>query len=501
MLETLLSGDWTIGSNASSRTPGAGWVFLLSSVDLGTVVTIGTVAPATRRMLETIAARVVELDLGSDPPEPTGIDLVLVPAGRRAPPRWTGPDLGPRRWFFEEVDDAPAELLAIGTRIAAVWDERFVGAAPADDRVRRATLDQVSGARTRLMNRVRGRRLRTSLLVDAAGGGHGRLPEYLAAAMPDQEASATRPTDWLLTTSARYPSQKAVMRVYPTGAEVPSAVIKLPMDPLFNRWLDVEYCLLQAVRTGGDLVDRVPAPTAISRAGRRTLLVENAVPGVALERRDLHDTPGGARSQAMRFILALGAATRRSISGAEAADALDEVVVQFFRGYVVSPDEHRRIRALLTTIRRSASFPIVMQHGDPGAWNLLRRPDGGITFLDWEAGELAGVPLWDLLHLQRSWSLARSRRLRPSWQLASFHRAFLRQGGEARLIRGEIDEYVRGMEIDPTVVEPLFHLCWLARALKELSRLAPVATDRGQFRRVLGLTLRSREIPVLSDHW
>jgi hypothetical protein len=47
---------------------------------------------------------------------------------------------------------------------------------------------------------------------------------------------------------------------------------------------------------------------------------------------------------------------------------------------------------------RDRTIRAVIQHGDFAPWNIKVSPFGGWTVLDWERGELAGIPGWDWFH-------------------------------------------------------------------------------------------------------
>ena len=66
-----------------------------------------------------------------------------------------------------------------------------------------------------------------------------------------------------------------------------------------------------------------------------------------------------------------------------------------------------RDKARLGIAYAQAGTPVmVFQHGDPGVWNLLITPDGRPAFLDWEAAEHHGMPVWDLFYAARSVGIA-----------------------------------------------------------------------------------------------
>jgi hypothetical protein len=47
-----------------------------------------------------------------------------------------------------------------------------------------------------------------------------------------------------------------------------------------------------------------------------------------------------------------------------------------------------------------ATFHPVLYHGDFAPWNIKVQPDGSWRVLDWERGELTGMPCWDWFHCQ-----------------------------------------------------------------------------------------------------
>ena len=76
-------------------------------------------------------------------------------------------------------------------------------------------------------------------------------------------------------------------------------------------------------------------------------------------------------------------------------------------------------------MRSAERFPLVFQHGDPGPWNVLITSDGRPGFLDWEAAEPHGMPLWDLFHFLRSFGFQVSRAAGTRDPLRSFAEQFL----------------------------------------------------------------------------
>jgi hypothetical protein len=57
-----------------------------------------------------------------------------------------------------------------------------------------------------------------------------------------------------------------------------------------------------------------------------------------------------------------------------------------------------RLFRVIAESLREKSFQAALHHGDLAPWNIKVSPAGAWTVLDWERGELAGIPGWDWFH-------------------------------------------------------------------------------------------------------
>ena len=144
------------------------------------------------------------------------------------------------------------------------------------------------------------------------------------------------------------------------------------------------------------------------------------------------------------------------------------------------------------------TMPAVFQHGDPGIWNLLVDPRGRTVFLDWEAAERSGMPLWDILYLFRSYAIAASRRAGVRDRLDGASRHLLDASALSGRLVDAVDEVRRRIDLPNTAIEPLVYGCWLHRALKEATRLPPDGLQRGQFVRLIRRMLDRPAAPTLA---
>jgi aminoglycoside phosphotransferase (APT) family kinase protein len=124
-------------------------------------------------------------------------------------------------------------------------------------------------------------------------------------------------------------------------------------------------------------------------------------------------------------------------------------------------------------------------HGDPGTWNLLLTPDSRLGILDWEAAEPDGLPLWDLFHLLRSYATLASSSWLPHRSLRLARRQLVDGSTLTATFAASVAAYRDALGLPAEIVEPLYHLGWVHRAVKEASRLAPDRLPSGHYVRLL----------------
>jgi hypothetical protein len=337
---------------------------------------------------------------------------------------------------------------------------------------------------------VRDRVVRTALLRDETGSS-GTLPAYVRAAAA-RGGLDLQDRRWAMSAPGRYRSKKVVFFVFADDDTGPEHVVKLTRHPDLNHRLENEWDAL--TRLGELGIDGVPTPTFLDHHAGLALLGQRALAGVALrpalEARGVADA-----TTAAAWFEQLAATSVRHVPATEAAAALADLVDRFEHLYRPGPDERAQLRAHLRTVGDHPDpFPLVFQHGDPGAWNALTTPDGGLAFLDWEAADPYGMPLWDLLYFLRSYGVGAARATGgPRDALSAFTRVYLEGSVLAELLPATVGSYGARIGLDPRLVTPLYHLCWLHRAVKEATRLPAEQLGTGHYVRLLRHGLR-REV-------
>ena len=107
------------------------------------------------------------------------------------------------------------------------------------------------------------------------------------------------------------------------------------------------------------------------------------------------------------------------------------------------------------------------------------------------------MPLWDIFHFLRSFGLAISRRMGRSDPIRSFTEQVLADSDLSRLIAQATTRFCAVTALRTELVEPLFYLCWMHRALKEAPRLHPSRLDNGRYVNLLRRAIDERDAPGL----
>ena len=201
---------------------------------------------------------------------------------------------------------------------------------------------------------------------------------------------------------------------------------------------------------------------------------------------------------ATRWLVDLGERSARRVPALDVAAALADLHARWVALCQPPLAEADRLRAAVDAIgASSAPFPLVFQHGDPGTWNMFVADGDRVVFLDWENAEPDGMPLWDLLYLLRSQAVGVGRRAGTRRRLVAVERFMFERSPMSDLVVDAVARYVDRVGLDPSLVEPVFHLCWMHQALKEATRVTPAQVRGAHFNRLLRLGLERRSAPTL----
>jgi len=326
------------------------------------------------------------------------------------------------------------------------------------------------------------------LIGGSATSSSGQPPEYLCLVARDF-GIAIEEYRWGLSIPDAYASRKLVFHLVGPDAASPRYVVKMVSQPAYNSRLENEARALRRLEEMG-LADgtRIPRVHFSGRHAGLALVGESRIDGVPFRER----SDGGAEcphaAAAVETLFDLGRVSRRPGTGETALD-LEWLLGRFHEVYG-EPETVAFLRQHVATLSMTR-LPRVFQHGDPGIWNFLAT-NSSVALLDWEAAEPEGIPLWDLLYFLRSYGAMRARGRRAERDRNALEAILFGDSSLARWSRDVIRRYCREIDLDPSLIEPLFHVCWMHRAVKEASRIRPRERARGQYLGILQLGIEER---------
>ncbi len=492
--------DPGVGTNLKGNLSGGAWLHLLPALAGSRALIVGPPYPGDIPALTRAGFEVVQV-------ESPGDLATRLPPTDGSPPRF---DLIVVSTPLEGVSPALTEVLAAGGALIAFdlnpppapptgFSLRPVEFVSEGDRLRSAMVagdrltayDFRSNGRVARRQRLTPGRLPTRSTQGAilTSAGVPALPHVLTRLV--EEGALPPAPRWGMWARGDYNSQKILMFAYPPDGYRPEVAIKITRSPDANTRLANEYLALQILGELGH-VDQGRAPGALylSTAHGCCLCAETAVHGTPFDelsrpaRLDLLADAG-------HWLTDLGRSTMNIVPGSRLVDSLtpdlERFVTIFGQGV-----ESEALGGAMSELAACPSIPMVAQHGDAGAWNLLADSRGRTVFLDWESFRTTGPPLWDLLYLVRSFAARfHGRRRRRLRELAIDRHLFQGSRLTPHLAR-TIDRQVTALELDPALIEPLMLTGWMHRAVKEASRLTPARVGSSRYLRLIRRTIGTR---------
>lgn len=102
------------------------------------------------------------------------------------------------------------------------------------------------------------------------------------------------------------------------------------------------------------------------------------------------------------------------------------------------------------------------------------------------------MPLWDLFYFFRSYAVWAARRSGSRGTIEPVANALLGPSALQRVMIDAVDRSCERIGLDPALTWPLFVTCWMHRAVKESTRLAPQRLAAGSYVRLLRRCLQER---------
>lgn len=276
-----------------------------------------------------------------------------------------------------------------------------------------------------------------------------------------------------------YNTQKLLAFLAPPGATDPTIIVKATRDAAAGARLDNERDGLERLAALGDLTAaRTPRVRFSGSIAGRIVVGEEVMPGRTLRALGAADVADPRVADAIDWLTKLAAVSRLARPAGVVAGPLTELVDRWV--HLTDPEAalRRRIDADLARIGASESpIPTIVQHGDPGIWNLVSTAGGPVAFLDWENFEPAGLPGWDVAYLLRSavagspgtWRRVRDRL--SGGRAVAIARRFDRAAQPGGPVDRCLRRYAQAIDVEPGLAASIVRLGWVYQALKEATRL------------------------------
>ncbi|HMQ32428.1 MAG TPA: aminoglycoside phosphotransferase family protein [Chloroflexaceae bacterium] len=315
-------------------------------------------------------------------------------------------------------------------------------------------------------------------------------PRYLCelAAAAGADIGAMR---WGLVAPGDYASRKVLFFLINRETARLEYIVKMTRDQTLNHRLEAARNALTLLeRKGIGTAQTLPRVAFSGTHGGLAILGETAIDGRPFRQATQATADCPYAHAATDWLRKLAAATTTTATAEEAAARLEQLFTRFVELYRLAPSHKEFLAQQIATLRRDPHpFPLVFQHGDPGTWNMLATDRHQVAFLDWEAAEPQGMPLWDLFYFLRSYSIIVARAQGTHNNLKGFAQHFLGNTALNRMIGEAIARYRETIGLSATAIGPLFYTCWMHRALKEATRTAPAKLERGHYVNLLRLCI------------
>jgi aminoglycoside phosphotransferase len=298
-------------------------------------------------------------------------------------------------------------------------------------------------------------------------------PQRLSPTRLSLERLSLERLSWVAVTPRFRTSAHVVLLALAPGSREPVLVAKVSRLPGRSDALDREATSLRAVqaaRAGG--FDSVPRLVATDVVAGTHLLVETGVPGRPLDARMVRRRPDAWADALLAWTLELHDATAEPAGSARRA--YDRLIAaplhELERRLPPSSGLHGLIARTreLTAPLRDLELPLVLEHGDLSAPNLLASARGRLGVVDWELAESASLPAQDLLFALAYLAVARAGATSTGECVAAFRAAFF--GGDA-WARSYVARHAAAARLPREAVTPLFVACWSRYVAKRATRL------------------------------
>jgi hypothetical protein len=248
----------------------------------------------------------------------------------------------------------------------------------------------------------------------------------------------------------------------------PILFIRMMRKPENDCLLEEEYHLVESLIAFPALAAYLPELCFLGEVNGQRFVVERAVVGESLFRK----MPGRTCHFRNRFkshvnlsmncLIELACATKNRVSEAQLLGTVLQPLKEY---YVKAGGKILDLEPLIEKLLKNSKGCVetVVTHGDFSPKNLIMRPDGYCTVIDWETARMKGLPLIDLFYFLSRYAYlsGSSRREMKAQRIKAFYESS-RSG--AKIALQAVKQYCLQMKYNEGIIKPLFLLHFLYKA-------------------------------------
>ena len=269
-------------------------------------------------------------------------------------------------------------------------------------------------------------------------------------------------------------SGHVVFLIFHQGQKQPVLVAKMARLKGHVEQIDREVLNLQMLRANHSKINgSIPRIVACDMYQGYRFLLETALVGELMSPAVIRRLPEHRCELVIEWLWDIQPKVRRFSD----ADWFETIVERPFRQFEslfpLTAEEStllEQTKALVFPLKHT-TFPLVFEHGDLSHPNLFLLRDSSLGVVDWEMARADGVPMHDLYFFLSYIARAIST---MDDDTAVFRTAFFEPDAWTRPY---IERYARQFRLAPSLLKPLFVLCWSRYVIHTLRRLSPLGCN------------------------
>ncbi len=274
-------------------------------------------------------------------------------------------------------------------------------------------------------------------------------------------------------------SRHLIFLLFPERQRAPVLVAKVPRAADASASLEQEAQNLRAVHAatpGG--MDSIPRLVAYETYCGYPLLIETAIVGPLMSPAAVRANRDANCDLLLEWLVTLGHSTASPADVGWFERLVEQPIGELARLLSLDDGEqqaleqtHQHTRAL-----RTATFPLVCEHGDLSHPNIIRLSETQVGVIDWELADPHGLPACDWFFFLSYVASAQAQARTPDEHLKAFASAFFGQTAWAGAL---IRRYAQAAGLPHDLLKPLFVACWARYTAHLILRLSEqqVAAD------------------------